>query len=157
MARDEPAVADARATVLTVDAEAETPAGLPAWLEPVHPLHLLEGGAGQHRILGAARRSEVKHGEAREILHRGGEIARRDQAADVADLAALARRSREAAAIASSEPWIVRHHPVDERAPHSERLEDAVLDVARVGHARDRGHDLARESDGEVRVLPLRF
>src|SRR5262249_23580943 len=143
VAGHEPAVAHAGASLLAVDAEAQSPARLPAGLEPVDAMHLAERGPAQDGMLRGRLGAELGHGETREVLHGRRHVARGNKAADVPDLASLSWGAGKAAAVAAREAWIVRGDTVHDGARHAERLEDAALDVARVGQARDGGDDLA--------------
>jgi len=127
MTGDEAPVSDARAPVLAEDTEAEPqPACQPGSSQCIRCISLTVGAAST-RIVGAWRRPEVEHGEAREILHGGGDIAAaiRPPMSPTSGAAEFARA--EAPAVPARQPRVVGHEAVHECAPHSERLEDVAL------------------------------
>jgi len=133
--------------------EAEPPARLPArpsqcircislTVAPARPA-LSAPGASEWSMAKRARSSTV-----------GGDIAAAIRP-DVPHLPALAEARAGSAGPSRRQPRVVGHEAVHECAPAFRAARDVALHVARIGAGRDPRHHLAREGEGEVRILPL--
>ena len=121
IARQRPAVAEAGLAAGPEDAKAETPARLPVRLQPMNPLHFPKRAAAQD--LGASRRAitELQHGEAREVGHRGGHVGGGADAARVHMRRGPAAAVRHAAPVGAGQARIVRIRREHARVLHAER------------------------------------
>ena len=150
-------VAHQRAPWVAVHDEAESAAPRPVGGHPVWALHLAQRAAPQDLRPANGIVPKLQRDESGQVLYRGGKVRRRCDGAGIRERRDLALRARQPAGVSVGQPIAVIVRQGYTGARHAQRPEDVLVNVGVVRLSRNRGDNLARQGQCEVRVLEARL